>query len=45
MIKGGEAAGLDRVLTKCLNRGTAAIVEFLMRLLNLCFMSDVVPVE
>ncbi len=44
-MKSGKAAGLDGVAAECLKRGKATVVEWLVRLLNVCFLSSMVPVD
>ena len=44
-MKAGRAPGLDCVATEYLKKGRMTIVEWLARLLNLCSVSGVVPIE
>ena len=45
VMKAGKAPGLDGIATECLKKGGVTIVEWLVRLLNLCFVSGMVPIE
>ena len=42
-LKSGKAPGLDGFLVECLKKGGMAVLEWLVRLLNLCFDMGVVP--
>ncbi len=44
-IKAGKAAGLDGVAAECLKSGGAMVVEWLVRSLNVCFLSSMVPID
>ncbi len=44
-MKVGKAAGLDGCAAECLKGGRAAVVEWLVRLLNVCFLSSMVPID
>ena len=44
-MKSGEAPGLDRFPVECLKKGGMAVLEFLVRLLNLSFNMGVVSVD
>lgn len=44
-MKSGKAAGLDECRVECLKCGGEAMIEWLVRLLNLCFEKGRVPVE
>ena len=45
VMKAGKAPGLDGIATECLKKGGVTIVEWLVRLLNLCSLSGMVPIE
>ena len=42
-MKSGKASGLDEIPVECLKKGGVAILEWLVRLLNLSFDMGVVP--
>jgi len=44
-MKAGKAAGLDGCAVECVKSGGATVVEWLVRLLNICFMSSLVPID
>ena len=44
-LKNGKAPGLDGCVGECLKAGGASIVEWLVRLLNVCFVTSVVPLD
>jgi len=44
-MKTGKAPGLDGVPTECLEKGRVTVVEWLVRRLNLCFVTGIVPIE
>ncbi len=44
-MKTGKAAGLDGVAAECLKSGGATVVEWLLILLNVCFLSSMVPID
>jgi len=44
-MKTGKAPGLDGCAAECLKKGGVAVIEWLVRLLNVCFVSGVVPVD
>ena len=44
-MKSGEAPGLDGFPAECLKKGGMAILEWLVRLLNLSFNMGVVPMD
>ncbi len=44
-MKSGKAAGLDGVAAECLKSGEATVMEWLVRLLNVCFLSSMVPID
>ncbi len=41
----GKAAGLDGCAAECLKSGRAMVVEWLVRLLNVCFLSSMEPMD
>ena len=43
-IKSGKAPGLDGFPVECLNKGGTAVLEWLVRLLNVSFDMGVVPI-
>ncbi len=43
-MKAGKAAGLDGVAAECVKSGRATVVEWLVRLFNVCFLSSMVPI-
>ena len=43
--KGGKAAGLDGCHPECLKKGGVSMVEWLVRLFNVCFVTSEVPVD
>ena len=43
--KGGEAPGMDGVRVEMLKEGGVTILEWLVRLFNICFMLSIVPVD
>ena len=45
VTKAGKAPGLDGVPTECLEKGGVTVVEWLVRLLNLCFVTGMVAIE
>ena len=42
-MKAGKAAGLDGCAVECLKKGGASVIEWLVRLLNVCFLTSLVP--
>ena len=44
-MKSGKAPGLDGVPAECLKKGGIAVLEWLVRLLNLSFDMGVVPID
>ena len=44
-MKSGKAPGLDGILVECLKKGGMAVLEWLVRLLNLSFHMGVVPMD
>lgn len=40
-----EAPGLDAVEAECLMKGEVTVIEWLVRLLNVCFNSGVLPLD
>ena len=44
-MKYGKARGLDGFPVECIKKGGMAVLECLVRLLNLCFEMGVVPVD
>ena len=44
-IKSGKAPGLDRFQVECLKRGSMAVLEWLVGLLNLTFDMGAVPMD
>ena len=44
-IKSGKAPALDGFLVECLKKGGMAVLEWLIRLLNLSFDMEVVPID
>ena len=43
--KGGKAPGMDGVRVEMLKEGVVTILEWLVRLFNICFMLSIVPVD
>ena len=43
--KVGKAAGMDGVRAEMLKKGGVTVIEWLVRLLNICFLLSVVPVD
>ena len=43
--KGGKAAGMDGVRAEMFKKGGVSMLEWLVRLLNVCFLLSVVPVD
>ena len=44
-VKVGKAAGLDGCAAECVKNGGVTVVEWLLRLLNVCFLSSMVPID
>ena len=44
-MKGGKVPGMDGVRVKMLKEGCVTVLEWLMRVFNICFMLSVVPVD
>ena len=44
-IKSGKAPGLDGFPVECLKKGGTPVLEWLVRLLNLIFYMEVVPMD
>lgn len=44
-MKAGKAPGLDGCVVECLKCGGVKIIEWLVRVLNVCFESGIVPVD
>ncbi len=44
-MKAGKAAGLDGAAAECLKSGGATVVEWLVKLLNVCFLISMVPID
>ena len=44
-MKAGKAAKLDGCAVECLKRGGKSIIEWLVRLLDVCFVISIVPVD
>ena len=44
-MKGGKAPGLDGVRVEMLREGGLTVLEWLVRVFNVCFMLPVVPVD
>ena len=44
-MKSGKAAGLDGCTVESLKSGGVTVVECLVRLLNICFLSSMVPID
>ena len=44
-MRTGKAAGLDGIQAECLKKGGVAVVEWLVRLLNICFEAGEVPAD
>ncbi len=44
-VKGGKAAGVDGCPGECLTKGGREIVEWLVRLFNMYFREETVPLE
>ena len=44
-MRSGKAPGLDGFLVECLKKGGTAVLEWLVRLLNLSFDIGVVPID
>ena len=45
IMRTGKAAGLDGIPAECLKKGGVAVVEWLVRLLNICFEAGEVPAD
>ncbi len=45
VLKGGKAPGLDGCHAELLKKGGRAVVVWLVRLMNVCFMEGMVPSE
>ena len=43
--KGGEAPGMDGVRVEMLKEGGVTVLEWLVRVCNICFMLSIVPVD
>ena len=43
--KGGKAPGMDGVRVEMLKEGGVTVLEWLVRLFNICFMLSIVPVD
>ena len=43
--KGGKAPGMDGVRVEMLKEGGVTVLEWLVRLFNICFMFSIVPVD
>jgi len=44
-LKDGKATGMDGCAAECVKKGGATVIEWLVRLFNVCFLSGVVPSE
>ena len=44
-MKGGKAPGMDGVRVEMLKEGGVTVLEWLVRVFNICFMLSVVPVD
>ena len=44
-MKGGKAPGMDSVRAEMLNEGDVTVLEWLVRVFNICFMLSAVPVD
>ena len=44
-MKSGKAPGLDGFLVGCLNKGGMAVLEWIVRLVNLSFYMGVIPMD
>ena len=44
-MKSGKTPGLDGCAVECLKKGGEAVIEWLVRLLNVCFVAGRVPVD
>ncbi len=44
-VKAGKAAGLDGCAAECLKSGRTTVVEWLVRLLYVCFLSSMMPID
>ena len=44
-MKGGKAHGLDGVRVEMLKEGDVTVLEWLVRVFNVCFMLSIVPVD
>ena len=44
-MKAGKAAGFDGCVVECVKSGGATVVDWLVRLLNVRFMSSLVPID
>ena len=44
-MKAGKAPGLDGCAPECVKKGGGALVEWLVRLLNVCFVAAMVPLD
>ena len=44
-MKSGKAAGMDECAVECLKGGGVTVVEWLVRLLNVCFVIGMVPLD
>ena len=45
VMRTGKAAGLDGIPAECLKKGGGAVVEWLVRLFNICFEAGEVPAD
>ena len=43
--KGGKAPGMDGVRVKMLKEGGVTVLEWLVRVFNICFMLSIIPVD
>ena len=44
-IKARKVAGLDGCAVKCLKSGSTSVIKWLVRLLNVCFVTSLVPIN
>ena len=44
-MRSGRVAGRDEILAECLKQGGGAIIEWLVRLLDTCFVAGEVPAD